>query len=162
MITVHKLNHAGVEKLAYPGDVLERGESHIVLQARFTRNRMIFSYVTLNTGDCFIEYFYTDRWYNVFAIFDVADDAFKGWYCNITRPARIEAEQVWADDLELDYFMQPGGHEFVLDQDEFEALRLEEPELSAAHAALAELRKLAARREGPFNLAEVQRVRSHQ
>lgn len=162
MITVHKLRHDGVEKLAYTGEVVKRDESYVVLQAAFAQKQMVLPYVTLNNGDCFIEYFYSNRWYNVFAIFDVDNEAFKGWYCNITRPAKIEAEHVWADDLELDYFVQPGGNEFVLDQEEFDALKLEEPELNAAHAALAELKRLAARREGPFNLAEVQRLRSHQ
>lgn len=152
MITIHKLDHEGREKTAYSGEVIRRAGSMILLEARFARERMELGYVTLTTGDRFVEHFYSDRWYNVFAIYDAADDRFKGWYCNVTRPARIEEGHVWSEDLALDYFVQPSGREFVLDEDEFAALPLAPEEAAAARAALAELQTLAARREGPFAL----------
>lgn len=150
MITVHKLDHSGVEKIAYTGEVRQRTENMVVLEARFGRERMELGYVTLTTGDRFVEYFYSDRWYNVFAIYDAGDDSFKGWYCNITRPAQITADSIRAEDLALDYFVQPSGKEFVLDEDEFAALSLPAEDAAAARAALQELRALAARHEGPF------------
>jgi len=157
VITVHKLDHIGKEKIAYTGEVIERNETRVVLEARFSRERMELGYVTLTPGDRFVEYFYSDRWYNVFVIYDAADGAFKGWYCNITRPARIEGGHLWAEDLALDYFVQPSGREFVLDEDEFAALRISAEETAAARAALAELQRLAARREGPFAQSEIGR-----
>ena len=159
MITVHKLDHICKEKIAYTGEVIERNETRVVLEARFSRERMELGYVTLTPGDRFVEYFYSDRWYNVFVIYDAADGAFKGWYCNITRPARIEGGHIWAEDLALDYFVQPSGREFVLDEDEFAALRISAEETAAARAALAELQRLAARREGPFAQSEIGRFR---
>ena len=153
MITVHKLDHTGAEKIAYTGKVLERTENMVVLEAHFARERMELGYVTLTTGDRFVEYFYSDRWYNVFAIYDAADGSFKGWYCNITRPATITEDSIRAEDLALDYFVQPSGKEFVLDEDEFAELPLTAEEAAAARAALKELRALAAKREGPFVLS---------
>lgn len=150
MITVHKLDHTGVEKIAYTGKVLARTENMVVLEAHFARERMELGYVTLKTGDRFVEYFYSDRWYNVFAIYDAADDSFKGWYCNITRPAHIDEADVYAEDLALDYFVQPSGKEFVLDEDEFAELPLTVEEGTAARTALQDLRALAANRMGPF------------
>ena len=150
MITVYKLDHSGQEKFVYSGEVLERTETMVVLEARFGRERMELGYVTLTPGDRFIEYFYSDRWYNVFAIYDAADESFKGWYCNITRPAILTKDSVRAEDLALDYFVQPSGRDFVLDEDEFAALPLPTADRAAAQAALEELRKLAARRIGPF------------
>jgi predicted RNA-binding protein associated with RNAse of E/G family len=157
MITVHKLDHRGAEKTAYSGQVLERTETWVLLEARFSRERMALGYVTLTPGDRFVEYFYADRWYNIFLIFDAEDGAFKGWYCNVTRPARIAGDHVWADDLALDYFVQPDGREFVLDEDEFSALALRAEEATRARAALARLREMAARRESPFDPASVAR-----
>ncbi|MEK7323846.1 MAG: DUF402 domain-containing protein [Chloroflexota bacterium] len=159
MITVHKLDHIGVEKIAYTGKVLERTENMVVLEAHFARQRMELGYVTLTTGDRFVEYFYSDRWYNVFAIYDAGDDSFKGWYCNITRPARIDGTHVYAGDLALDYFVQPSGKEFILDEDEFAELPLTAEEVAAARAALQDLRVLAARRDGPFAAAEINKKR---
>lgn len=150
MITIHKLDHTGAEKIAYTGEVLERTETRVVVEALFARERMELGYMTLNPGDRLVEYFYSDRWYNVFAIFDVDGGAFKGWYCNITRPAQIADGHILAEDLALDFFVQPSGTEFILDEDEFTALPLTPEERTAALAALAELRALAAAHDGPF------------
>ncbi len=150
MITVHKLDHNGVEKLTWSGEVLERDEARVTLKARFARERMELGYVTLTPGDRFVETFYADRWYNVFTIYDADDGRFKGWYCNITRPARFAAGHIYSDDLALDYFVQPSGREFILDEDEFATLPLSPEEAASARAALAELRALAAGHSGPF------------
>ncbi len=156
-ITVEKLDLAGRTTLTYRGRVVARSETALVLEAPYTFARRELGYVTLEPGDRFVEHFYTDRGYNVFAIYDGQTGALKGWYCNITRPAQIEAAPdggltVRAVDLALDYFLQPSGQEFVLDEDEFAALDLAPEEADAAWAALAELRRLAAERAGPFAL----------
>jgi len=155
-VTVDKLNLAGEATVTWTGQVLRRSKREVVLEAIFTHSARDLGYVRLGPGDRFVEYYYTDRWYNVFAIYNAGDDAFKGWYCNITRPAEIQVEpdgglRVRAVDLALDYFRQPDGHEFVLDEDEFEALGLNAAEINQARAALAELRALAAARQEPFD-----------
>ncbi len=154
-VTVDKLNLAGEVMVRWSGQVRERSAGALVVEAIFTHAARDLGYVRLGPGDRFVEYYYADRWYNVFAIYDAADGAFKGWYCNITRPAKITATpngglHVSAVDLALDYFRQPGGREFILDEDEFAALPLSAVEVGAAQAALAELRALAAAGEGPF------------
>jgi hypothetical protein len=158
VVMVEKLNLAGETTVTWSGQVLERSANSLVLEATFTHSARDLGYVRLGPGDRFVETYYTDRWYNVFAIFEAADGAFKGWYCNITRPAQISAEpggglRVRAVDLALDYFRQPGGREFVLDEDEFTALPLTPAEVDAARAALGELRALAAASQGPFAVA---------
>lgn len=157
-VVVAKLRLDGSVALEYSGRVLARASSEVVLEAVFARGHMALGYVTLETGDRFVEHFYSDRWYNVFVIYDGASGALKGWYCNITRPAEFAPGpegtlSVRAVDLALDYFVQPGGAEFVLDEDEFAALPLSADEAAAAWAALAELRRLAAERAGPFAAA---------
>jgi predicted RNA-binding protein associated with RNAse of E/G family len=139
--------------------VLARRANELTLEAIFTHSARDLGYVRLGPGDRFVETYYTDRWYNVFAIYNAADGAFKGWYCNITRPAEITPEsggalRVRAVDLALDYFRQPSGREFVLDEDEFAALPLSPGDVALARAALAELRALAAGGQGPFGLAD--------
>ena len=159
-VTVQKLNLEGAVQLEWTGKVLEHTEREVVLEALFNQKQRDLGYVSLKPGDRFVEYYYADRWYNIFAIYDAADGAFKGWYCNVTRPAEIIRPPpgapsgagllVRAVDLALDYFRQPGGREFVLDEDEFAALALSPDEANAARAALAELRALAASGAGPF------------
>jgi uncharacterized protein len=154
-VVVAKLNLDGSVAIEYPGRVLTRTENTVVLEAIFARGHMALDYVTLEAGDRFVEYFYTDRWYNVFAIYDGASGGLKGWYCNLTRPAEFSEAPggglaVRAVDLALDYFVQPGGREFVLDEDEFAALPLAPEERDTVWDALGELRRLAAERAGPF------------
>jgi len=154
-VTVDKLNLAGEVTVTWQGQVLRRSQNEVVLEAVFTHSARDLGYVRMGPGDRFVEHYYTDRWYNVFALYDAKDGVFKGWYCNITRPAEISREpgggwRVRAVDLALDYFRQPGGREFILDEDEFAALPLDAAEVSAARAALAELRALANAGQGPF------------
>jgi predicted RNA-binding protein associated with RNAse of E/G family len=157
-IVVEKLDLAGNTSLSYRGRVVAREETAVVLEAPYTFARRELGYVTLEPGDRFVEHFYTDRWYNVFVIYDGQTGALKGWYCNVTRPAEIAAAPegglvVRAVDLALDFFVQPSGKEFVLDEDEFAALSLAPGEAAAALSALDELRRLAASRAGPFAAA---------
>jgi predicted RNA-binding protein associated with RNAse of E/G family len=152
VITVHKLDAAGREVWSYTGDLLARGAGWIRLEAlaQFDNDGIPFPGLTLRRGDRMVETFYADRWYNVFTIYDGAAGALKGWYCNITRPAHLGAQEVSAEDLALDLLVYPEGGDLVLDEDEFDALGLSPEEHTAAVQALAELRGFAANRQGPF------------
>jgi len=148
--TVVKLDHRGKEKLRYQGLVLARKPSSITIEARFNNPDKLLPGLNLRTGDRFVETHYQDRWYNVFAVYDGTDGRLKGWYCNITRPARIETDRVSAEDLALDLIVRPDGSWIVLDELEFEAQELSAAERENALAALAELKELAQQLEGPF------------
>jgi predicted RNA-binding protein associated with RNAse of E/G family len=138
-VTVKKLNPAGQETWRYTGRVLERHADRLVLEANFNRDDLPFHEIILRRGDRFVETFYADRWYNVFAIHDRDDGRLKGWYCNISHPAEIGDGVVSYIDLALDLLVYPDGRQLVLDEDEFSALALS-PELQQqARLALEEL-----------------------
>lgn len=151
-VTVHKLNENGQEVWRYSGEVLDRSDNSITLQAYFDHDDLDLHHLQLRRGDRLIETFYSDRWYNIFAIYDVDDNHHKGWYCNITRPARLEAEDVYADDLALDLIVTPEGESLVLDEDEFTNLKISTEERQRALETLAELEAMAGNRSGPFSL----------
>jgi protein associated with RNAse G/E len=108
-------------------------------------------YVVFRRGDVMTEWFYSDRWYNIFRIEDVEDGRLKGWYCNITRPAHITADVIAAADLALDVFVTPTGNFYLLDEDEFEALDLSMDERMSVVNAVDSLRRLVGTRAAPFN-----------
>lgn len=149
--TVHKLNHLGEEKLQYSGEVLERGEHFVCIQALFSFGDMELGYVTLRQGDIFTEWFYDNRWYNVFRIEDVDSNELKGYYCNLTRPAQIGKENVKAEDLALDLFVKPDGTTILLDEDEYQSLHLAQDEQKEIQAALNELYALVKIAKFPFD-----------
>jgi len=148
-ITIRKLDHAGSQVTAYPGWVLWRNDHAIVLRTEWDRAPLDMGFVVLEPGDRWTEYFYADRWYNIFKIC-ASYGRLKGWYCNVTRPARISADEVAAEDLALDLWVAPDGECRVLDEDEFAALPLTTAEREAAQKALAELQAMVAQGVVPF------------
>ncbi len=149
-ITIIKQNIHGQETWRYEGQVLQRTPDALLIEAQFKREDTLFQGILLKKGDPFIEAYYTQRWFNIFEMHDRDSGSVKGWYCNVTRPARFADGHIYSDDLALDYFVQPSGREFILDEDEFTALPLSPEEAASARAALAELRALAAGHSGPF------------
>jgi uncharacterized protein len=149
-VTVIKLDHTGKEVWRYEGEAIERSDTHIVLEAFFNREDRDDSYIIWRRGDRFVEYFYTDRWYNIFEIHDVDSDAIKGWYCNITRPARFTDTTIASDDLALDLFVYPDGRTLLEDEDEFAALSISDEDRAQAQAALYTLTGLVEQHQPPF------------
>jgi hypothetical protein len=147
---IHKLNEQGVVLLTYEGLMLERSATSVCLQAFFGRPDYVAAYHTFRRGDRMVEWFYSDQWFNIFQMHDVDDDHLTGWYCNITRPARIEDEAVYAEDLALDLMVYPDGRTLLLDQDEFEALALDSAIRQAALVGLAQLQQWVAERHAMF------------
>ena len=141
-VIVNNLSPQGELKWSYAGEVIERGENHLVLEAFFDRDDMPFMDTSLKRGDRFVETYYTDRGYNIFEIYDRDDDSLKGYYCNITRPARFVDGRVEYVDLYLDLWVSINGIQTVLDEDEFLAAELDEATRKFASEALAELQTM--------------------
>jgi protein associated with RNAse G/E len=141
-IKVQKKDHTGKILIEYEGQELRRAESSITLEALFTREDMPFMDIIFKKGDRFVEYYYSDRWYNIFEIYDSDDGKIKGWYCNIGKPAVIEDQVVSYVDLALDLWVSADGRQTVLDEDEFEALDLDDESRRNALRALEDLKSL--------------------
>lgn len=147
-ITVLKKNIAGVVTWQYNGEIIRRFANGVNLQAPFNLDDTPFMDTHLKRNDRFVEWFYTDRWYNIFEIHDRDDDRIKGWYCNLGHPA------VWADaqtiayvDLALDLWVSVDGSQKVLDEDEFEELDLDHETRAQCLKAMSELLKLFEKRK---------------
>ncbi|HHY89264.1 MAG TPA: DUF402 domain-containing protein [Chloroflexi bacterium] len=139
-VVVIKQNLAGEETWRYSGRVLRIEDHSVIIEAPFNRPDSLFHGLLFRENDRFVETFYTDRWFNIFEIHDRDDDRIKGWYCNITRPAVIEDGRISYVDLALDLLVYPDGRQLLLDEDEFEALGLDEDTRRKALEGLAQLR----------------------
>ena len=140
-IVVDKLSPQGELKWRYQGEVVERGDGWLRLEAFFDRDDTAFMDTFLKRGDRFVETYYRERWYNIFEIHDRDDDVLKGWYCNVTRPALLLDGRVEYVDLFLDLWVSANGVQTVLDEDEFLAADLDEATRLGALNALAELQE---------------------
>jgi predicted RNA-binding protein associated with RNAse of E/G family len=150
LVTVHKLDQEGQQVFEYPGHVLSRGAEWIVLRTTWQSGPTHTGFVVLEREDLWTEHFFSDRWYNIFEIRS-SNGRLKGWYCNVTRPARILGDRVSAEDLALDLWVDARGQMLVLDEDEFEALNLSASERMASRQALTELQAMVVERRPPFD-----------
>jgi uncharacterized protein len=130
-LRVRKLKPDGRLDYSWSGVVLRCDASGMVLRAEFNVDVVEREWATFRRGDVFVEFYYFDRWYNVFQV-SAPDGRLKGWYANIGLPAELNAEarELQYIDLALDVWTNPDGDFVVLDQDEFEALIQHHPELA--------------------------------
>jgi len=155
MITVVKQNPQGETKIQYHGEVLERLAYGVIIQAYWSQATKHLGYTTFEPGDRFIEYYYSDRWYNIFDIAN-ANGVRKGWYCNIAEPAVLFAERIEQVDLLLDVWVSPQGNPLILDEDEFAtATTLTDEQRRGAKQGLHTLLELIATRQDVFSIVEI-------
>lgn len=145
-LLISKLNPAGQETWRYSGRVLQRAAAGVLVEAFFDRADIPFHGILLRTGDRFVEAYFSDRWYNIFEIHDRDSGQLKGWYCNVTAPARILDGRVEYIDLALDLLVYPDGRTLLLDEDEFAALAIDARQRSQARAAADQLEAVFAAR----------------
>ena len=151
MITVIKQGAEGVEKIRYQGEILKRLPTGVVIQAKWTLPTKDLGYTRFEQGDTFTEYYYSDRWFNIFDILDV-DGKRKGWYCNVAQPAVIFDERIEQIDLLLDVWVNPQGEPLLLDEDEFvAATMLSEEQRTGAREGLRALLQLLATHSEAFS-----------
>lgn len=146
-----KKNLAGEVTWQYDGMVLKRDGNSVTIEAFFNRDDMPFQEIVLKRNDRFVETFYTDKWYNIFEIYDRDDGKMKGWYCNITMPAIIEDGHVSYVDLALDLWVSAEGRRTVLDEDELEELGLEQELKGKIYDGLRELELYFESKNPPLN-----------
>jgi predicted RNA-binding protein associated with RNAse of E/G family len=145
-----KKNLAGEVTWQYEGTVLSCAENSVTLEALFNRDDMPFMDIVLKRNDRFVETFYSDHWYNIFEIYDRDNGKFKGWYCNIGKPAIIGDDFVSYVDLALDLWVSVNGRQTILDEDEMEELNLTDELKQKAYDSLKELQQVIKSKNPPI------------
>ncbi|MFF9865571.1 DUF402 domain-containing protein [Streptomyces sp. NPDC013953] len=140
-----RLVKAGRTKIRYPAAVVADDGTRLTVRAPWAAEGVRdFGFVRFEPGDVFVEHYWRDRWYAVKEV-RAADGSLKGWYCDITRPAVVDAGEVVVEDLDLDLWVSADGAEVLrLDEDEFAASGLAERDPAAADAAREALDALEA------------------
>lgn len=149
VMTVVKLDDQGQEKIRYTGLWHKDLPHGVVIQARWTLPARDLGYTRFELGDLFVEYYYDDRWFNVFMISSDAG-VLKGWYCNIAEPAHIDGDLIEQVDLLLDVWVDASGEVLMLDEDEFAAANLSERQREGARQGLAHLLQIVEGRQEMF------------
>ncbi|MBC8163065.1 MAG: DUF402 domain-containing protein [Roseiflexaceae bacterium] len=160
MINVQLLKPAKGQVITFDALLLHATATSRVVRAEWQRPPLDLGYVVFETGDTFVEHYYSDAWYTIYAIYRsalppwVEPANLKGWYCNVARPAVFGEASIISEDLEIDLFVSPDRQTLLtLDMDEFEArgfVRNDPATYQAALAALAELKRMASAGDGAF------------
>ncbi len=125
----------------------------IVLDAEFEDDVQHELLGGIPRGTRTIEYYWLDRWYNVFRFLE-ADGTTKLFYCNVNLPPTITSSVLTYIDLDIDILVRPDGSYQVLDLEEFAAnaarYGYSEQVKTAAQAAVNKLASMIEARQFPF------------
>lgn len=106
----------------------------------------------IKKGTISYEYYWLDRWYNVFR-FHESDGTLRNYYCNITMPPTFNDGGLDYVDLDIDFVIWPDGSVIELDREEYDenAAKFAFPQSikDSVDNAISELKVLVARHELP-------------
>ena len=152
-ITVRTYKYDGSEHRHWRAQVSRQAGSLIVLDAKFEEEirHPILGTVARETSS--IEYYWLDRWYNVFRFVEPTGEL-RNFYCNVNVPPVLQNDVLSYIDLDMDVLVAPDFSYSVLDEDEFvaNAARFNYPRevLDKSESALKELISLIEERAFPF------------
>jgi protein associated with RNAse G/E len=153
-VTVSVLKYDGLEHRRWPARIARLEGPLLVLDAVFEDEIEHDLLGTISSGTISTEYYWLDRWYNVFRFSD-PDRRLKNYYCNVNQPPTFDGRVLSYIDLDIDVLVAPDLTYRILDIEDFEenARRYTYPEEVQANAyrALEELTELIESRAFPFN-----------
>ncbi len=158
-LTIVKLAPDGFEAARYQAEVVGHNrDSWVLAFATWTNRTIDVGGLSFCPRDNLLEWFSPRHPFNAFAVIS-PEDQLKGWYANVTHPARLDATQdppilIW-HDLFLDLVGLADGSFTIRDEDELlsSGLSHTEPELYARiFEAQAELIRRFEHRLPPFTI----------
>ena len=153
-ITVRACKYNGDEHRRWPAILLRQEGTLLVLDARFEEEIQHDLLGTIALGTTSVEYYWLDRWYNVFR-FSEPSGTLRNYYCNINVPPAFDGTVLTYIDLDIDVLVGPDSTYQVLDLEEFEQNAARYGYSSEikqnAKKALTELISLIESRQFPFD-----------
>lgn len=153
-VTVRTYKFDGTEHRRWRAQVSKRQDSLIVLDALFETEIQHPLLGIITAGTLSVEYYWLDRWYNVFRFMHPTGE-FRNFYCNVNVPPVLHNNVLSYIDLDIDILVAPDLSYNILDEDEFKAnaarfnypVRIQE----RARDAVSELVALIKSRAFPFS-----------
>jgi protein associated with RNAse G/E len=153
-IKVRVFKYDGVQHRQWPATILRQEGTLVVLDAKFEEETQHDFLGTIALGTTSVEYYWLDRWYNVFRFSDPGG-TLRNYYCNINVPPTFDGQVLSYIDLDIDILVDTDFSFRVLDLEEFEqnAARYGYPKDVRLNAkrALRELIALIESRHFPFD-----------
>lgn len=153
-ITVCTFKYDGTEHRRWRAQVARQENSLLILNAEFEEEIQHPLLGTLPQGTLSIEYYWLDRWYNVFRFLQ-PNGELRNFYCNVNVPPVFHQNVLSYIDLDMDVLVAPDLSYRILDEDEFtaNAARFKYPleVQQRSRQAMKQLVTLIESRHFPFN-----------
>jgi protein associated with RNAse G/E len=153
-VTVRTYKYDGTEHRRWRAQISKQEGSLLVLDAKFEEEIRHPLLGTVAPETVSIEYYWLDRWYNVFRFIEPTGEL-RNFYCNINVPPVFRKDVLSYIDLDMDVLVAPDFSYSILDEDEFaaNAARFNYPAevLLKSRTALKELIALIEGRGFPFS-----------
>jgi protein associated with RNAse G/E len=153
-ISVASLDYDGSLRKSWTAELVSLTPRIIELSGVFDRDITHPALGQINKGTLTTEYFWLDRWYNVFR-FEEPSGALTYFYCNIAMPPKLVNSTLAYVDLDIDVVVRPDRSYEVLDETDFaasaERYRYSDELVRRVKTALSELLGSLERNEFPFD-----------
>jgi len=152
-LVVRVLKYDGVEYRRWNARLARRDDSLLVLDAEFEVEVQHEMLGTIARGTKTIEYYWFDRWFNVFRCLKPDGETLL-YYCNVNLPPSLYEAVLSYVDLDIDILVSPNLSYEILDLEEFESnaefYQYPRETQLQARAAVDQLISLIESREFPF------------
>ena len=155
-ITINARKFDGRIHRSWKADLVERDGNLLTFLGKFENDITHPDLGFIRRGTYSYEYYWLDRWYNVFR-FHEPEGAFRNFYCNINKPPVFSGASLDYVDLDIDLVVGGDGSCRTLDAEEFEenARKFGYPDdvMRSVSASVEELLRMIEAGEFPFGSA---------
>ena len=156
LITINSRKYDGEIHRSWKAELIEQKDSRLKFVGEFDQEIKHLHLGVIRRGTISYEYYWLDRWYNVFRFHEPNGD-FRNFYCNINLPPKFENDVLDYVDLDIDVLVWKDFSCSILDLEEFEenALIFKYPAelITKTKANLAKLLYQIENRKFPFDFA---------
>jgi protein associated with RNAse G/E len=119
MITVNSRKYDGSIRRSWQCEFIRQDDSLLVFVGEFETDVSHSEIGFIKKGTVSYEYFWLDRWYNIFRFHEPSGEV-RNFYGNIAMPPKFEDGILDYVDLDIDVLATPGLELTVLDRVEYE------------------------------------------
>lgn len=153
-VTINTRKLDGKIHRSWKADLIEKKDSLLTFIGEFESEVNHSELGVIGRGTVSYEYYWLDRWYNVF-LFKEPNGDFRNFYCNVNMPPTFENNVLNYIDLDIDILVWKDFSYEVLDEDEFkenaELYNYSEELKQKVFENVSILTKMIENKEFPFN-----------
>ena len=118
-VTINARKYDGKVHRSWQADLIAQEQTMMLFVGTFATDVMHPDLGLIEKGSVSYEYYWTDRWYNVFR-FHTPAGTFRNFYCNINMPPTFGDGVLDYIDLDIDLLVHEDWTVELLDAEEFE------------------------------------------